>query len=82
MPDVLTPQQRQRCMSHIRNKATKPEILVRKWLWTRIPIQVECQERTRQTGHRLVELSNARKQSNRDLQQNIGKACKNVEKVY
>lgn len=49
---------------------------------TWIPIQAERQERSRQTGHRLVELSNARKQSNRDLQQNIGKACKNVEKVY
>lgn len=33
MPDVLTPQQRHRCMSHIRSKATKPEMLVRKWLW-------------------------------------------------
>ena len=33
MPDVLTPAQRHRCMSHIRTKATKPEILVRKWLW-------------------------------------------------
>ncbi|MBQ4394094.1 MAG: hypothetical protein II825_02170 [Paludibacteraceae bacterium] len=25
MPDILTPQQRHRCMSHIRSKATKPE---------------------------------------------------------
>ena len=33
MPDHLTPQQRHRCMSHIRSKATKPEVLVRKWLW-------------------------------------------------
>ena len=33
MPDILTPTQRHRCMSHIRSKATKPEILVRKWLW-------------------------------------------------
>ncbi len=33
MPDILTPAQRHRCMSHIRCKATKPEILVRKWLW-------------------------------------------------
>ena len=33
MSDVLTPQQRHRCMSHIRSKATKPEMLVRKWLW-------------------------------------------------
>lgn len=33
MSDVLTPQQRHRCMSHIRSKATKPEKLVRKWLW-------------------------------------------------
>ena len=34
MPDVLTPQQRHRCMSHIRSKGTKPEMAVRKWLWT------------------------------------------------
>lgn len=33
MPDVLTPAQRHRCMSHIRSKATKPEITVQKWLW-------------------------------------------------
>lgn len=33
MPDVLTPLQRHRCMSRIRSKATKPEMLVRKWLW-------------------------------------------------
>ena len=33
MSDVLNPQQRHRCMSHIRSKATKPEMLVRKWLW-------------------------------------------------
>ena len=33
MSDVLTPTQRHRCMSHIRNKATKPEMLVRRWLW-------------------------------------------------
>ena len=33
MSDVLTPQQRHRCMSHIRSKATKPEMLVRRWLW-------------------------------------------------
>ena len=33
MSDVLNPQQRHRCMSHIRSKSTKPEILVRKWLW-------------------------------------------------
>lgn len=34
MSDVLTPQQRHRCMSHIRSKATKPEMLVRRWLWS------------------------------------------------
>ena len=33
MSDVLNPQQRHRCMSHIRSKATKPEMTVRKWLW-------------------------------------------------
>ena len=34
MPDVLTPSQRHRCMSHIRSKATKPEMAVRRWLWS------------------------------------------------
>ena len=33
MPDILTPSQRHKCMSQIRSKATKPEIIVRKWLW-------------------------------------------------
>lgn len=33
MPDKLTPEQRHRCMSHIRAKDTKPEVIVRKWLW-------------------------------------------------
>ena len=33
MPDVLTPQQRHKCMSRIRSKATKPEMAVRRWLW-------------------------------------------------
>ena len=33
MSEVLNPQQRHRCMSHIRSKATKPEMLVRRWLW-------------------------------------------------
>ena len=33
MPDVLTPQQRHRCMSRIRSQATKPEMAVRRWLW-------------------------------------------------
>ncbi len=34
MSDVLTLQQRHRCMSHIRSKATKLEMAVRRWLWT------------------------------------------------
>ena len=33
MSDRLTPQQRHKCMSHIHSKATKPEQVVRKWLW-------------------------------------------------
>ena len=33
MADVLSPDQRHRCMSHIRSKDTKPELKVRKWLW-------------------------------------------------
>ena len=33
MSDVMTPQQRHNCMSHIRSKNTKPEQLVRQALW-------------------------------------------------
>ncbi|MBQ6096481.1 MAG: DNA mismatch endonuclease Vsr [Bacteroidales bacterium] len=33
MTDRMTPEQRHRCMSHIRSKATKPELTVRRWLW-------------------------------------------------
>ena len=35
MPDILTKSQRHQCMSHIRGKNTKPEILVRKSLHAR-----------------------------------------------
>ena len=35
MPDILTPSQRHHCMSRIRGKNTKPEILVRKGLHAR-----------------------------------------------
>lgn len=35
MADIMTPEQRSRCMSHIRSKNTKPEILVRKELFRR-----------------------------------------------
>ncbi len=34
MTDTMTPEQRHRCMSHIRSTATKPELLVRQWLWS------------------------------------------------
>lgn len=34
MPDRITPQQRSYNMSRIRGKATKPELLVRQWLWS------------------------------------------------
>ena len=30
----MTPQQRHNCMSHIRGKSTKPELLARQWLWS------------------------------------------------
>ena len=33
MADFLTPDQRHFCMSRIHGQATKPELLVRKWLW-------------------------------------------------
>ncbi len=33
MTDTLTPSQRHTVMSHIRGKDTKPELLVRRWLW-------------------------------------------------
>lgn len=34
MTDRMTPEQRHRCMSHIRSKDTKPELKVRRWLWS------------------------------------------------
>lgn len=33
MPDKLSPEQRHKCMSHIRGKDTKPEMIVRKYLY-------------------------------------------------
>lgn len=33
MTDIMTPQQRHYCMSHIRSKDTTPEKRVRQWLW-------------------------------------------------
>lgn len=33
MTDIMTPQQRHRCMSRIRSRNTKPELKVRQWLW-------------------------------------------------
>lgn len=35
MTDVMTPEQRHRCMSRIRGKDTKPELIVRRWLWSK-----------------------------------------------
>jgi len=34
MTDKMTPEQRHRCMSHIHSKGTKPEMKVRRWLWS------------------------------------------------
>ena len=33
MTDTMTAEQRHRCMSHIKSAGTKPELLVRRWLW-------------------------------------------------
>jgi len=33
MADRMTPEQRHRCMSRIRGRDTKPELVVRRWLW-------------------------------------------------
>ena len=33
MADRMTPEQRHRCMSRIRGRDTKPEMVVRRWLW-------------------------------------------------
>lgn len=35
MTDVLSKEQRKRCMSHIRSKDTKPEVMVRHFLFSR-----------------------------------------------
>ena len=34
MTDTMTSEQRHRCMSHIHSKGTKPELKVRRWLWS------------------------------------------------
>ena len=34
MTDTMTPEQRHRCMSQIHSKGTKPEVKVRRWLWS------------------------------------------------
>ena len=34
MTDTMTISQRHRCMSHIHSKGTKPELMVRRWLWS------------------------------------------------
>lgn len=34
MPDRMTPQQRHECMSHIRSRDTRPELAVRRGLWS------------------------------------------------
>lgn len=33
MADKMTPEQRHRCMSRIHSRDTKPEMVVRRWLW-------------------------------------------------
>ena len=35
MADVMTPEQRSRCMAAIRGKDTKPEMIVRRYLFSR-----------------------------------------------
>ncbi len=35
MADVMTPEQRSRCMAAIKGKNTKPELIVRKYLFSR-----------------------------------------------
>jgi DNA mismatch endonuclease (patch repair protein) len=34
MTDTMTPEQRHKCMSQIHSKGTKPELKVRRWLWS------------------------------------------------
>ena len=34
MTDTMTPEQRHRCMAQIHSKGTKPEMKVRRWLWS------------------------------------------------
>ena len=35
MPDVMTPEQRSRCMAAVKGKDTKPEMIVRKYLFSK-----------------------------------------------
>ena len=49
MADVMTPEQRSRCMAAIKGKDTKPEMIVRKYLFSRgcatVSTTVNCQDR-------------------------------------
>ena len=59
MSDRLTIEQRHNNMAAIRGRDTKPEILVRKFLWSRGFIQVSAQSSAvaGQAGHRAEEIS-------------------------
>jgi DNA mismatch endonuclease (patch repair protein) len=35
MPDTLTPSQRRHCMSKVKGKNTAPEMVLRRWLWSK-----------------------------------------------
>lgn len=78
MSDILTPLQRHRCMSHIHSKATKPEMLVRKWLWAHGQIPIKRQERARKAGHCHAQVQNG------DLRQRffLMKRLSRTEEMY
>lgn len=59
MPDTLTQEQRRRCMSHIRSKNTKPEILVRHELFRRgVSLSDQCQQIAWKTRHCFTQIQN------------------------
>lgn len=58
MSDRLTIEQRHNNMAAIRGRDTKPEILVRKFLWSRgIQVSAQSSAVAGQAGHRAEEIS-------------------------
>lgn len=58
MSDKMTPEQRHRCMSHVRSKDTKPEMTVRRYLFVRgFRYRIHVKEPAWQARYRAAQIS-------------------------